>query len=150
MILKPLPRRPPPVRDELLSSWIKRLAQANHCSIEDLSGYLGVGQGRVPERMNDLVQVNWARLCSAVLQTRDEIEAMTLPDTSHLSVQCVSSDDFQICESCSKQTPGLVLRHWHFAWSLICENCDQPLVARHPSDGLSDRLRVRAARGADA
>lgn len=148
MILKPLPRRPPPLRDELLSSWIKRLAQANHCSVEDLCGYLGLGQDRVPERTKDLRQVNWARLCSAVLLTRDEIEAMTLPDTSHLPVQCVSSDDFQVCESCRDQTPGLVLRHWRFAWSLTCENCRLSLVAWRSSDGLSDRLRVRAARGA--
>lgn len=148
MILKPLPRRPLPVRDELLSSWIRRLARANHCSVEDLCGYLGLGRGRVPERTNDLIQVNWARLCSAVLQTRDQIEAMTLPNTMHLPVQCVSSDDFQICESCRDQTPGAILRHWRFAWSLTCENCGRSLVARHPSDGLSDRLRLRAARGA--
>jgi len=148
VILKPLPRRPPPVPDELLSSWVRRLARANHCSVEDLCGYLGLGQGRVPERMNDLGQVNWARLCSAVQQSRDEIEAMTLPDMSHLPVQCLSRDDFQICESCAKQIPGLVLRHWRFAWWLTCENCGRRLVASHPSDGLSDRLRLRAALGA--
>lgn len=148
MILKPLPRRPPPARDELLSSWIKRLAQANHCSVEDLCGYLGLGQGRVPEYRNDLRQVNWVRLCSMVQRTPDEIEAMTLPDTTHLPIQCVSPDDFQICESCRDQMPGVILRHWRFAWSLTCENCSRRLVARHPSDGLSDRLRLRAARGA--
>ncbi len=150
MNLKPLPRRPPPVRDELLSSWIRRLARANHCSVEDLCGYLGLGQGRVPESRNDLRQVNWARLCQAVQQIRDEIEAMTLPNTSHFPVQCVSSDDFQRCLNYASQTQGLVLRHWRFSWSLTCENCGRPLVARHPSDALSDRLSVRAARGAEA
>ncbi|MFP7675554.1 TniQ family protein [Marivita sp. S0852] len=148
VILKPLPRRPLPVRDELLSSWIRRLAQANHCSVEDFCGYLGLGQGRVPELMKDLRQVNWARLCSVVQRTQDEIEAMTLPDTTHLPMQCISHDDFQICESCRDQRPGVILRHWRFAWSLTCGNCGQTLVARHPSDGLSDRLRLRAARGA--
>jgi len=98
--------------------------------------------------MKDLRQVNWARFCSAVQRTRDEIEAMTLPDMSHLPVQCVSRDDFQRCANCASQTQGLILRHWRFAWSLTCENCCRPLVARHPSDGLSDRLRLRAARGA--
>lgn len=148
LTIKPLPCRPPPVSDELLSSWVRRLAQANHCSVEDLCGYLGLGQGRVPESRNDLRQVSWARLCSAVQRTRYEFGAMTLPDTTHLPVQCVSHDDFQICESCRDQTPGVILRHWRFAWSLTCENCGAPLVARHPSDGLSDRLRLRAARGA--
>lgn len=149
MILKPLPRRPPPVSDELLSSWVRRLAQANHCSVEDLCGYLGLRQGRVPESRNDLRQVSWARLCSAVQRSRYEIEAMTLPDTRHLPVQCVSHDDFQICESCRDQTPGVILRHWRFAWLLNCENCGAPLVAWHPSDGLSNRLHLRAARGAE-
>jgi hypothetical protein len=148
VILKPLPRRPPRVPDELLSSWVRRLARANHCSVEDLCGYLGLGQGRVPERKNDLGQVNWARLCLGVQQTRDEIEAMTLPDTSHLPVQCVSSDDFQRCANCASQTIDLVLRHWRFSWSLTCENCGRPLVAKYPADDLSDRLRVRAASGA--
>jgi hypothetical protein len=148
VIHKPLPRRPLPVRDELLSSWIRRLAQAKHCSVEDFCGYLGLGQGRVPEVMKDLGQVDWVRLCSVVQRTRDEIEAMALPDMTHLSVQCVSSDDFQRCANCASQTQGLILRHWRFAWSLTCENCGRPLVARHPSDGLSDRLRLRAARGA--
>ncbi|MBQ0749443.1 MAG: TniQ family protein, partial [Roseovarius sp.] len=148
MTIKPLPRRPPPVRDELLSSWIRRRARANHCSVENLCGYLGLGQGRVPELMNDLGQVNWVRFCSAVQRTRNEIEAMALPDTTPLPVQCVSRDDFQVCESCKDQTPGLILRHWRYGWSLTCGNCDRPLLARHPSDGLSDRLHVRAARGA--
>ena len=148
MTVNPLPRRPPPVSDELLSSWIGRLARANHCSVEELCGYLGLGQGRLPEHAGDLGHVNWARLCPAVQQTRDEIAAMTLPDTTHHPAQCVSSDDFQSCANCSKQTSGLVLRHWRFAWSLTCENCGRPLVARHPADGLSNRLRVRAARGA--
>ncbi|WP_418896421.1 TniQ family protein [Sulfitobacter litoralis] len=146
--VNPLPRRPPPVSDELLSSWIGRLARANHCSVEELCGYLGLGQGRVPEHINDLGQVDWARLCSAVQLTRHEIAAMTLPDTTHLGVQYVSSDDFQSCASCAGQTPGLILRHWRFAWSLTCENCGRPLVARRPTDGIADRISVRATRGA--
>ncbi|WP_299554639.1 TniQ family protein [uncultured Tateyamaria sp.] len=67
MILIPLPYRPPPVRDELLLSWIGRLARANHCSVEDLCGYLGLGQGRVAEHAGDLRAMNWDRLCGAVL-----------------------------------------------------------------------------------
>ncbi len=148
MNVNPLPRRPPPVPDELFSSWIGRLARANHCSVEELCGYLGLGQGRVPERMNDLGQVNWARLSRAVEQTRDDIAAMTLPDTMHLPVQYVSNDDFQVCINCMVQTPGVILRHWRFAWSMTCENCGRPLKARHPADGLSHRISVRAAQGA--
>jgi hypothetical protein len=148
--LKALPRRPPPARDELLASWIGRLAKANHCSAEELCGYLGMGQGRVPEHASDLRVVNWVRLCAALQRTRDEIYAMTLPDTMHHSVRCVSRHDFQHCPGCVEKTPDLVLRHWRFAWSLTCETCGQALAAKHRAEAVSDRLFARAARGAQA
>ncbi|MEO1189713.1 MAG: TniQ family protein [Pseudomonadota bacterium] len=44
VLLKPLPRRPPSLRDELLSSWIGRLARANHCSVDELCSYLGLAR----------------------------------------------------------------------------------------------------------
>ncbi|MDO8982359.1 TniQ family protein [Cypionkella sp.] len=144
----PLPFRPPPARDELLSSWIGRLARANHCSAEELCGYLGLGQGRVLERINNLGQVDWARLCSAVQRTQHEIAAMTLPDTVHHAVRYLSRHDFQHCPGCAEQTPGLALRHWRFAWSLTCETCGQSLAAKYPAGAVSDRLLARAARGA--
>lgn len=145
---KPLPFRPPPARDELLSSWIGRLARANHCSAEELCGYLGLGQGRVPEWASDLRAVNWARLCGAVLRTPHEIFAMTLPDKVHHSVPCVSHHDFQYCSGCVEKTPDLVLRHWRFAWSLTCKTCGRALAAKHPAEAASDRLLARGSRGA--
>jgi hypothetical protein len=138
------------VRDELLTSWIGRLAKANHCSVAELCGYLGLGQGRVPEHASDLRVVNWVRLCAALQQTPDEITAMTLPDTMHHSVRCVSRHDFQYCPGCVEKTPDLVLRHWRFAWSLTCETCGQALAAKHRAEAVSDRLLARAARGAEA
>ena len=150
MNVKPLPFRPPPARDELLSSWIGRLAKANHCSVEELCGYLGLGQGRVPERINDPGEMDWARLCSAVQRTRNEIAAMTLPDTVHHAVRYVSRHDFQYCPGCTEQTPGLALRHWRFAWSMTCETCGQSLAAKYSANDVSGRLRARAARGAEA
>ncbi|KGM86469.1 TniQ [Roseovarius mucosus DSM 17069] len=150
MTVRPLPFRPPPARDELLSSWIGRLAKANHCSAEELCGYLGLGQGRVPEHINDLGQVDWTRLCSAVQRTRDEIAAMSLPDTVHHAVRYVSRHDFQHCPGCTEQTPDLALRHWRFAWSLTCETCGQSLAAKYPAGAVSERLLARAARGAQA
>ncbi|WP_336099175.1 TniQ family protein [Roseovarius sp. CH_XMU1461] len=150
MTVRPLPFRPPPSHDELLSSWIGRLAKANHCSAEELCGYLGLGQGRVPERINDLGQVDWVRLCSAVQRTRHEIAAMTLPDATHHAVRYVSLHCFQHCPGCAEQTPGLTLRHWRFAWSMTCETCGQALVAKYPVKGISGRLRARAVRGSEA
>jgi hypothetical protein len=148
--VRPLPFRPPPARDELLSSWIGRLAKANHCSAEELCGYLGLGQGRVPERINDLGQVDWARLCSAVQLTRHEIAAMTLPDATQHGVQYVSWHDFQYCPRCVEKIPDLVLRHWRLAWSITCETCGQALATNYPAKDVSGRLRARALCGVEA
>ena len=52
--LLPLPRCPPPLADELLSSWLKRLARANYCtgdeemSCADISGCARAG---LPKRL---------------------------------------------------------------------------------------------------
>ena len=150
MNVRPLPSRPPPARDELLSSWIGRLPKANHCSVEELCGYLGSGQGRVPECAGDLRAANWARLCGAVQRSQHEIAAMTLPDATHHGVQYVWHHDFQYCPECVEKTPDVVLRHWRFAWSLTCEICGQSLAAKHPAEAASDRLLARVARGAQA
>lgn len=148
--LKALPQRPHPARDELLASWIGRLAKANHCSAEELCGYLGLGQGRVPEHASDLRVVDWVRLCAALQRNRDEITAMTLPDKMQHSVRCVSPHDFQYCPVCVERTPDIVLRHWRFAWSMTCEVCGQTLATKRPAEAVSDRLLARAARGAQA
>lgn len=148
MTIKLLPRRPPPLCDELLSSWLTRLAQANHCSTEELCGYLGLQRGRVPDRESDLEQVCVERLCAAVGRKRTEIAAMTLPNLSTRSLNYLATHDFQTCTYCQAQTPDLVLRHWRFAWSTNCESCGRSLVSTCPHAGISKRMKARAARGA--
>ncbi len=150
MSVRPLPFRPPPARDELLSSWIDRLAKANHCSTEELCGYLGLGQGRVPECAGDLRAANWARLGGAVQRSRDEIVSMALPDTTCHDVQYVSRHDFQYCPGCVAKSPDLILRHWRLAWSMNCETCGQALAAKYPAKDVSGRLRARIVSGAKA
>ncbi|MFD2857799.1 TniQ family protein [Seohaeicola zhoushanensis] len=150
MNVRPLPFRLPPARDELLSSWIGRLAKANHCSVEELCGHLGLGQGRVPECANDLRAVNWARLCGAVQRSPAEIAAMCLSEATHHSLHIVSRYDFQHCWACVEKTPDLVLRHWRLAWSMTCETCGQALATKYPAKDVSGRLRARAVVGAEA
>ena len=148
MIVKLLPRRPPPLCDELLSSWLTRLAQANHCSTEELCGYLGLQRGRVPDHLSDLEQVCVERLCAAVGRKRTEITAMTLPNLSARSLNYLATHDFQTCKHCQEQTRGLILRRWRFAWSTNCESCGRSLVSPYPQGGISKRMNARAARGA--
>ncbi|WP_157769936.1 TniQ family protein [Ruegeria profundi] len=149
MTVRPLPFRPPPLRDELLSSWLGRLAKANYCSVEELCGYLGLGQGRVPECASDLQTANWAMLCGAVQRSPDEIVSMALPDSIHHDVQYVSRHDFQYCPGCVAKSPDLVLRHWRLAWSMTCEICGQALEPKNPAKDVSRRLHARALRGAE-
>ncbi len=137
------------MRDELLSSWMGRLANANHCSVEELCGYLGLGQGRVPECVSDLRTANWAMLCGAVQRSPDEIVSMALPDTMHHDAQYVSRHDFQYCPGCVAKSPDLVLRHWRLAWSMTCEICGQVLAAKYPANDVSGRLHARALLGAE-
>ncbi len=150
---QPLPRRPPPIQDELLSSWIARLAQANHCCVEELCGYLGLERGRVPETVDELSRVNLDRLSFAVQRTHDEISAMTLADDGHFPFRCLAGDDFQRCPGCTEQTPGLALRHWRYVWSLACETCGRELAPMYPAgpgaEIVSDKLAARACRGAE-
>ncbi|WP_431197663.1 TniQ family protein [Shimia thalassica] len=148
---RPLPCRPPPIEDELLSSWITRLAQANHCSVQEFCGYLDFEQGRVPETVSELVNGNLDHLSFLVQLPTSEVTAMTLPDGIRFEVQYVSQHDFQKCAVCTLQTPGLVLRHWRFVWATACQRCGQALVALCPADDeiVPEKLICRANRGAE-
>ncbi|KIC41424.1 hypothetical protein RA27_09130 [Ruegeria sp. ANG-R] len=128
------------MRDELLSSWMGRLAKVNHCSVEELCGYLGLGQGGEPECASDLRTANWAMLCGAVPR---------FPDTMHHDVQYVSRHDFQYCPGYVAKSPDLVFRHWRLAWLMTCEICGQALAAKYPVKDVSGGLHARALRGAE-
>ena len=148
---RPLPCRPPPIEDELLSSWITRLAQANHCSVQEFCGYLGFEQGRVPETVAELENGNLDHLSFLVQLPISEVTAMTLPDGIRFEVQYVSQHDFQKCALCTSQTPGLVLRHWRFVWATACEKCGRALVTLCPADDeiVPQKLIRRVNRGAE-
>ncbi|MEP1612713.1 MAG: TniQ family protein [Roseobacter sp.] len=89
--------RPPPIEDALLSSWITRLAQANHCSVQEFCGYLGFEQGRVPDTVAELENGNMDHLGFLVQLPASQVTAMTLPDGIRFEVQYVSQHDFQKC-----------------------------------------------------
>ena len=73
-----MPRCPPPLADELLSSWLKRLARANYCTEDELCRYLGLRSGRAPETLADLAGVDVAGLCSILRLVRDDLVAMLI------------------------------------------------------------------------
>ena len=152
MTRKPLPRRPAPFRDELLSSWIARLAEANYCSVPELCRYLGLAQERPPETQSDLAGVGIDRFCATLRLPPEELDSMLIQRRADFPIECISWSDFQNCPACARKQPGISLRHWRFAWSLRCEVCGSELVALRCEPAahvhLPTRLRTRAKEGA--
>lgn len=149
---KPLPRCPAPFQDELLSSWIARLADANYCTLPELCRYLGLDQERPPETQSDLAGVDLDRFCTLLHMPSDKLDRMLLKRQIGFPVECISWSDFQNCPKCAREQPGISLRHWRYAWSLQCEICGSELepVRRDPAVHLNlpTRLRTRAKEGA--
>ncbi len=152
MCRKPLPRRPAPYPDELLSSWIARLANANFCSVSELCRYLGIGQERPPETQSDLAGVDIDGFCATLRLPPLQLGSMLLQRRVEFPVECISWSDFQHCPACTHKVSGISLRHWRYAWSLQCEVCGSELspVRRDPATHvhLPTRLRTRAKEGA--
>ncbi len=148
----PLPRCSPPLNDELLSSWLTRLARANHCAVEELCRYLKLRGGRAPETMAELADVDFDRLVPLLRTSRRKLVSMLLDEHDSFPIQCIARENFQHCSQCADQTPGLALRHWRFVWSLTCETCGSELVPIRRGNGeprtISGRLKARAIRGA--
>ena len=151
MTAQPLPRCPPPVSDELLSSWIKRLACANHCAEDELCKYLGLQGGRAPETLAELVGVDLVWFCNLLRLKRKDLAVMLLEDRPSFPFGCIAREDFQHCSQCIAEAPGVSLRHWRFVWSLTCENCGATLVpslfAENAPHSISAKLKFRAGRG---
>lgn len=149
---KPLPRRPAPFRDELLSSWIARLADANYCAVPELCRYLGLAQERPLETQSDLAGVDIDGFCATIRLPPEELDSMLIHRRADFPVECISWSDFQNCPVCTHEVPGISLRHWRFAWSLQCEVCGSDLLPlRGEREGLAQlpsRLRRRSEEGA--
>ena len=152
MTILPLPRRPPPLQDELLSSWVTRLAEANYCSVPELLGYLGFSGDKPPETSHDLRGANIDRFGSLAHLPSSDIQCMLLKRRAGFPVECVPCSDFQYCPTCTRKVPGVSLRHWRYAWSMICNSCGTGLLPLGTAPGAEFqvplRLEVRALKGA--
>jgi hypothetical protein len=153
MTASPLPRRPAPAEDEVLSSWIARLAKANHCSRKELCGYLDLSVRRLPETLQDLDGVPLTHLLHALRLVPAELDAMLIERRTNGSHEFIARSDFQICPRCIVERPDVHLRHWRYAWSLVCETCGAELQTTlqnvEVDQPLSSKLRMRAVKGAE-
>ena len=153
MTIRPLPKRPAPLRDELLSSWIARLAVANYCSVQEFCGYLGLADERLPETRSELQGVNLERFGTITRLSPRAMNSMLIRRCSRFPVECISRSDFQVCSTCTNETPGVSLRHWRYAWSIACKTCCTELLPLradpNAGDLISMGLRTRASKGAE-
>ena len=106
-----MPRCPPPLADELLSSWLKRLARANYCTEDELCRYLGLRSGRAPETLADLAGVDVAGLCSILRLVRDDLVAMLIVEHHNFP------KGFSLCFRSHQMLIGL-LRSRHGSWTV--------------------------------
>ena len=88
--IRSLPKRPPPLRDELLSSWITRLAGANHCSVPELCGYIRFVGECPPETWNELAGANIERLGTISGFPSSDMHRMLLARRADFPIECVS------------------------------------------------------------
>lgn len=136
---------------KLLSSWINRLAHANHCAEDEFCRYIGLGPGGCPETRAELSGVNIANLCNIIRLARSDLAAKLLVEHRNFPIRCIARENFQQCPQCVARTPSVYLRHWRFAWSLTCETCGTALAPNcakeiRPQE-ISAKLKVRGGRG---
>lgn len=120
--------------------------------MSELCGYLGLVGERPPEMGDQLAGVNIERFCAISRLPLSDMQGMLLTRRAGFPVECVSRSDFQFCARCTKETPGVSLRHWRYAWSTICYSCGFELgpVNTDPNDTIRfpPRSRTRALLGA--
>lgn len=152
MTIRPLPRRLPPLQDELLSSWVTRLAAANYCSVPELLGYLGFSDEQPPDTSHELQGTDINRFGALARLSSSDVRGMLLVRRAELPVEIVSCSDFQHCPTCTQKVPGISLRHWRYAWSMACNSCGTGLLPLGTALGeelqVPARLKVRASKGA--
>ncbi len=152
MTIRPRPRRPQPRQDELLSSWVTRLAAANYCSVPELLGYLGFSSESPPDTGHELQGADTKRFGALARLSSSDIQGMLLVRRAGFPIDFVSCSDFQHCPTCTQKVPGVSLRHWRYVWSTICYSCGTGLLPLGTVPGekfqVPSRLEVRASKGA--
>lgn len=118
----------------------------------ELCGYLGIASEHPPETFDELADVNIERFCAIARLLPHDMHSMLITRRAEFPIECVSWSDFQHCPTCTHATPGVSLRHWRQAWSLVCNSCASGLLPLRddPRDKyqVPSRLQARACEGA--
>jgi len=146
---RPLPKTVAPIPDELLSSWLSRLAAANYCDDAELLAHLkiDIAHGTALDFSVDAVAVE--KIANAARVDPDVVRSLTFPAMTPREASLTAQMPFQHCLQCSRE--GLLLRHWRRAWAFDCQVCRTRLVQTLGQPGeeqISEKLIYRARCGA--
>ena len=149
MTRQPLPKVVGPVADELLSGWLARLANFNHCDLVDLFAHVGI-DGRYVDVLDFGIEASAALRIAAVARTDVElVQSLTISAATPLEAALTAQFPFQTCPVCC--VLGLALKHWRRAWVFDCLMCGTQLVPTIPRPDMvkpSTKILGRARIGA--
>ena len=149
MTLRPLPKIVVPVAVELLSGWLARLANFNHCDLVDLLTHVGI-DGRYVDVLDFGLEESAAVRIAAVARADFElVQSLTISAVTLLEAELTAQFPFQKCPVCSVH--GVVLKHWRRVWNVDCLMCGTQLIPNmtrpdmvKPSTKILGRARIGA------
>jgi len=142
------------MHDEVLSSWVGRLASANYCEVRELLQHVGIPDVSNLVLDQDLPNAWIEALALAGHIQTNHIRKMALHKSDIHTTPFIATQPFQDCQSCrvAPGVEGFELRHWRFAWSLYCEKCGgrlSPLyLGRAAKEPVTKQLIQKAGQGA--
>jgi hypothetical protein len=149
LTLRPLPKIVAPVADELLSGWLARLANFNHCDLVDLLAHVGI-DGRYVDVLDFGLEESAAVRIADVARTDFErVQSLTISAVTPLEAELTAQFPFQKCPVCSVH--GVALKHWRRVWNFDCLMCGSQLIPNmtrpdmvKPSTKILGRARIGA------
>jgi hypothetical protein len=135
--------------DELLSSWLSRLAAANYCDDAELLAHMKIDivHGTALDFNIDAAAAE--KIANAARVDPDVVRSLIFPTMTPREASLTAQIPFQHCLQCSQE--GLSLRHWRRAWAFDCTVCGTRLVrsfAKLSDEQIPEKLIDRARCGA--
>ena len=109
MTLRPLPKTVAPLRDELLSGWLARLAASNYCEISELLAHVGLDSRYADTLDFELNAEAAGRIAAAARVSPALVQSLIFPALPPTEAQLTAQVPFQRCPRCLRL--GLALLH---------------------------------------
>lgn len=149
MTLLSLPKTVALKPDELLSSWLTRVAATNYCEPSELLLHLGI-EGRHVAALDFALDAPTAeKIAFAARAKAETVQSSTFQEMTQNEAFLTAQFAFQSCPVCSER--GVELKHWRRVWSFDCLVCGArllPTLAQPEGTSVPEKLLRRARRGA--